>query len=531
MSGTAPPPPDGEGYAWATEDREQVAVIARNVTTRYLAIAADMLIGFLMLPFNLHHLGQDAYGLWMLTASVTIHVSILDLGYGGALVKFVAQYRAHRDPQALNEIASTLFFVFAAVGVTAYTIAAGLAFNLDHLFRISAAQAQTGQWLLLIIGLNVALNFPFSVYGGVVSGFQRYDANSLTAIASSIAVALTNVAILLGGFGLVPLVAATTSVRLLTYLIYRRNALRVYPPLRISPSLFRRSRLREATGFSVYSSLIDWANRLNYGLDAVVIGAFMGSAPVAVWAIAERVISGTQRLTNQLNGVLFPVVVDSDASNRPERLQRLLLEGTRLSLAMVLPIAVSLIVLADPLVRSWVGAKMIGSAPIIQILAVAVVLRVGNATGSTLLKGSGRHRYLAAVNITTGLANLALSATLIHAFGLIGVAVGTLIPIAISTTCVLHPAACRRVDLPLSRSLRQAIWPAMWPAAVAAIALLGSRQISSGTLLAVMFQAGAAAVLYFGLFFFIAIGRVDRTLYIARLRRLLGRDRQLAPAA
>ena len=30
----------------------------------------------------------------MLTASMTAYFSVLDLGYGGALVKFVAQYRA-----------------------------------------------------------------------------------------------------------------------------------------------------------------------------------------------------------------------------------------------------------------------------------------------------------------------------------------------------------------------------------------------------------------------------------------------------
>ena len=50
-----------------------------------------------MLPFNVRHLGPAAYGLWILTASVTVHFSVLDLGYGGAIVKFIAQYRARRD--------------------------------------------------------------------------------------------------------------------------------------------------------------------------------------------------------------------------------------------------------------------------------------------------------------------------------------------------------------------------------------------------------------------------------------------------
>ena len=71
----------------------------------------------------------------------------------------------------------------------------GLAFNLEHVFRITPAQAEIGKWILLIIGLNVAINFPFSVYGGVISGFQRYDINNIVAIVSSLTVALVNVAV------------------------------------------------------------------------------------------------------------------------------------------------------------------------------------------------------------------------------------------------------------------------------------------------------------------------------------------------
>ena len=64
------------------------------MSTRYLAIAVDGVIGLMMMPFNVAHLGQSAYGLWALTTSITMYFSVLDLGYGGALVKFVAQYRA-----------------------------------------------------------------------------------------------------------------------------------------------------------------------------------------------------------------------------------------------------------------------------------------------------------------------------------------------------------------------------------------------------------------------------------------------------
>ena len=83
---------------------------------------------------------------------------------------------------------------------------------------------------------------------------------------------------LLAGYGLITLVAATTTVR-----VRRPTSSTAATPtgssraLRIRPSLFRRDRLREVTGFSVYASVIDWANKLNYELDEVVIGVFLGS--------------------------------------------------------------------------------------------------------------------------------------------------------------------------------------------------------------------------------------------------------------
>jgi len=510
------------------EDRPLLTIV-RNVATRYLSVAAEMVIGLITLPFNLHHLGAEAYGLWMLTAGVTIHFSVLDLGYGGAMVKFIAQYRAWKDSLALNEIASTLFFLFAAFGLLAYLVAVAVAFNLEHVFRISASQAETGKWILLIIAVNVAMNFPFSIYGGVTSGFQRYDINNMVAIVSNLMVALVNIIVVLLGFGLVPLVAATSLVRFATYFVYRRSAFKVFPALKIRPSLFRRERLREVTGFSVYSSVIDWANKLNYELDELVIGVFMGAAPVAAWAVADRIISGTQRLTNQGNAVLFPVVVDADATHQIGRLQQVLIEGTRLSLATVLPIAIVLIVLAHPLVEAWVGAKMIVAAPVIQILAVAVALRVGNATSTTLLKGAGQVRRVAIVNIVTGIVNLGMSAALVRPLGLMGVAIGTLIPVAVASIGVLFPDACRRVELPVPHAFRRAVWPAAWPAVVAGVALTGIRPYLGAGLLG-MAAGGAIGSLLYVAFFVLAVGRRDRQQYTARLWELIARKRDLVPA-
>jgi O-antigen/teichoic acid export membrane protein len=516
---------------WGEDDR-QLATVARNVGTRYMAIILDALIGLVLLPFNVHHLGQSAYGLWMLTASMTTYFSVLDLGFGGSIVKFVAQYRARRDADGLNDIASTLFVIFSVTGVIAYAIFLLLAFNIQRVFNLSPEQLSTGRSLTLIIGVYVSMGFPFSIFGGIINGFQRYDLNNVVGVCSSLVVAAVNVVMLLSGATLVQLVMATTTLRIVTYFVYRLNAYRVFPALRIRASHFRWARVRELTSFSIYVSIIDWANKLNYSIDAIIIGAYISSAAVALWTVPQRLAEMLQRLTNQLNGVLFPVVVDSDAGRKPEILRAIFVRGTQLSLVSVVPLAAALFLLMDPLIRAWVGPKFVESILVAQILICVVAIRVGNATATTVLKGAGQHRLLAFTNAGTAVANVVLSLLWIRHYGLIGQAVGTLIPVAVSSACILWPAACRRVDMGVFESFNEAVWPTLWPIAAMAVVVIPIRQALPARLWAVALGGAVGSLVYFATFRAFAVKTSDRKLYVEKLNELMSaRRRRIAATA
>jgi len=513
------------------DDDQQLVTVARNVSTRYLAIAVDALIGLMLLPFNIRHLGPSAYGLWMLTASMTTYFSVLDLGFGGSIVKFVAHYRAKRDVRGLNEIASTLFGIFAVTGTMAYLVFVVLAFNIGRIVNITPEQNATARALMLTIGVYVSLGFPFSIFGGIINGFQRYDLNNLVGIGSSVIVAIVNVAMLMLGYSLVELVLVTTTVRVLTYFVYRLNAYHVFPSLSIRPSLFLWSRVRELTSFSVYVSIIDWSNKLNYSIDAIVIGAFMSAAAVTLWTVPQRLAEMLQRLTNQLNGVLFPVVVDSDAGAKPERLRAIFIQGTRLSLVSVVPVAAALMMLAAPLIHSWVGPQFDESVLVAQILIGVVAIRVGNATATTVLKGAGQHRLLAFTNASGALANVALSLMWIRPYGLVGQAMGTLVPVAFTSIFVLWPAACRRVGISAIGAFLEAVWPTVWPIAVMALVIIPFRDLTASRLVNVAIVATGGGICYGVTFLALAVKSEERRTYIAKLTELLrSRRNAVAPA-
>jgi O-antigen/teichoic acid export membrane protein len=509
---THPPSPEPEAEAWGDDDAGSVNAVAHNVSTRYLAYLVDAILGLVMLPFNLAHLGMAAYGLWMLTTSFTAYFAMLDLGYGGALVRFVAQYRARRDAPALNEVLSTFSVVYTAIGAVTYALVLVVAFNLDLLTTLTPEQAATSRTLLLIIGASLALRFVAGVYGGVIVGFQRYHLNNLTSIVTSLAVAAANVLVLLGGHGIVELVAVTTAVRVLALLVYRMNAYRVFPGLAMRWSLFRRERLQEVSGFSVFMLMLDAAYKVNYSTDVLVIGAWLGAPAVALWAPAQRLSELALRLSNQLSEALFPIVVDCDASQRLARLRTVLIHGTRLSLATVLPVAGGLALLAHPLLTAWIGPSFTTTSTIVQILSFVVIVRVGSSTSSVVLKGAGMHQRLTTMVAVMAVGNLALSIALVDTLGLVGVALGTAVPVALVAICGLLPAACRRVEISLVELFLKALWPALWPAAVAGAILVGSRNRFPATLPAVALQLAISTATYFALFL-VAVGSEGRREY------------------
>jgi len=196
-------------------------------------------------------------------------------------------------------------------------------------------------------------------------------------------------------------------------------------------------------------------------------------------------------------------------------------QATRLSLGTVIPLAGSIILMAGPLVRAWVGPDFAGSVLVLRLLSLVVVVRVGSATASTVLKGAGEHRLVAFTNIGAALINLALGIALVRPMGLPGVAVATLIPVGAASMLVLFPAACRRVQMPLFSALREAVWPALWPAAVMSAYVLATRDLVPVSLFAIGVQLLVACGIYALVFVALGISAAQRHLYLSNVAALI----------
>ena len=516
--------------AWHREENRFISFV-RNVSTRYLGIVVTALIGLVVLPINIKYLGQSAYGLWMLTASITTYFSVFELGYGSAVIKFVAEYRARRDGRALNEILSTLYTVFVAMGVVVFIVSLVVAMLLPSIFNLEPHQIGTARTIFLIIAANVSLHFAFAVYGGVVNGFERYYLNNVIGTVTTIIAAVVNVLVLWLGYGLIELVAATTLVRVAPYYLYRRNARAVFPELHLTFRLFRRERLREVTGFSVYLAIIDWSARLNYTIDSFTIGIFLNTAAVGVYSIGLRLAEALFRMTNQLHAFLFPAVVQQATEGRVDAQRRLLVQATRFQLAAAVALCGTVIADADRLIRTWVGAGFEDGVITAQLLAYVVVLRAWMALPSTVLKGSGRPGFVAKVATACAVANVLLSVLLVKWLGLVGVALGTAIPVTVIAACAIFPAACRAVDLDVFQGYRRIVWPAVWPALVVMTLVASTRHLLPLRFIAVLAHMSVGALAYAVLFIACGLEREERGWLTTKLTELWRRRSQVLAAA
>jgi O-antigen/teichoic acid export membrane protein len=507
---------------WHLSRDGTIATLARNVSSRYVLVVINMAIGLLVLPYNVRHLGSAAYGLWMLAASITTYFTVLDLGYGGAIIRFVAEFRAKRDARALNEVLSTMFYVFAGIGLVAYAGAVAIAIFLPHIFNLEPDQVRTGRIVFLVIALLIAAGFGFGIFGGVINGFEQYYLNNLVGIISNIAAAIANVVVLWLGYGLVELVVATTLCRLAPMWFYRRNAYKVFPELRISRAYFRRDRLRDLTGFSIYLAVVDWATRLTYTTDSFYLGVFMNTTAVGVYAIAQRLSEALLNLTYQLHTFLMPAVVQRTLDSEIDGQRSLMVKATRIQLAIAMCLCGGVAALADVLIRTWIGPDAQASVRVTQLLALVVVLRAWTAMPITMLQGTGHHKFVAMAASACAVANLLLSVPLVKMFGLVGVAVGTLLPVAVSAS-VIFGKACSVVRMSTWQGVRQIVWPTLWPAAVVVGVLSLTADALPLRLIAVLGHLAFGGLLYTAIFFLCGLERDERRWFLAAVSAIRSR--------
>jgi len=234
---------------------------------------------------------------------------------------------------------------------------------------------------------------------------------------------------------------------------------------------------------------------------------------VTPYSIARRLSDMPQLLSAQFMKVILPLASQLDAENDRVRLRTVYITSSRITLAIFLPLAVGVIVFAQPFLMAWVGAPYDQYAYLVVILTLASLMDTSQWPAGAILQGMGRHRLLALITLGSALANLGLSLLLVRPLGLAGVALGTLIPTTIESLFFVLPYVMRVNRISLRIVLTEIYLPALLPAVPMAIVLYGLREIFQPvSLIAIAALGGLGLLVYVIGYAIMGAGRVEREL-------------------
>jgi O-antigen/teichoic acid export membrane protein len=437
-------------------------------------------VWFLLTPLMLAHLKPGGYALWVLMGAVVSYGYLLDFGIGDAVVKYVAEHLARGERAAAQRLVATakwLTLGFALLGLSLAVIVANV---LPHLLSAPAAQRQTAVYLVLLTGIDIAIGIAIIPYLSVLRGLQRYDLFNSIAIAACLVQAAGTIAVLMAGWDVVGMIGVNIPITLCEGLAAGIMITRIAPDLVPRWRSASREDVRRITSFSSSGFAIDMAARLQTRTDEWVIAMFLPVTAVTPYALARRLGEVTALAAVQCLKVVMPIASELEASDDRQKLRHLYITGSRLALAVAAPVAAVLMVVGGPVLGLWVGPKYAGEGALVAILAAASLLASSQALATQILLGIARHRLVAISAVASGLANVVLSIVLLQWFGLPGVAIGTLIPNAVTSLCVVIPFANRTLGVSPGKALRKIWVPGLLPA-IGASVVLWLLQRHSGT--------------------------------------------------
>jgi O-antigen/teichoic acid export membrane protein len=258
--------------------------------------------------------------------------------------------------------------------------------------------------------------------------------------------------------------------------------------------------------------VVELCNLAMYASSRVILGAYRSAASVGRFEGPVRAHNLLYALGGALAVPVVPTASRYVATGDERRLRELVVRGTRYTLALFVPLCVTLMALAEPILEVWLGDRYGGGAAALTILVSYWLLYGGLVVTPGFLVGAGRAREVARIVMAVAAANLVLSLILTPELGLEGPALATAVPFVLAFPAML------RVGLDASRAelaglARRAWLPAYSLGTALAAALVGIRLAADpDTLPAVLGAAGGGVLAYWLAFYALVLEPGERAL-------------------
>jgi O-antigen/teichoic acid export membrane protein len=427
----------------------------KNVGSSWAGLAVNIAVGFFLSPFVLHHLGDEAFGLWVLIFSITGYYGIFDFGIRSSLVRYVSKFEATGDKDQLARLVNTSLFTYSCIGLILVVPTLLGSFYVDRLFHVSAGSLRDARMLFLMVGYSLAIGFPLGISGGILEGLQKFYLMNWTNIVGTLVRAALIIYVLRHGSGLLSVALITVSLPLITSAIRAVMAQRLLA-IPYGWKYVDRDSLQQVANYGSVTFIIIVAARLRFKTDAIVIGTFLSAAAITHFSIGARLVDYTADVVSSLAQIFTPMSSHFHAAGDYVQLRKIFVSGNRACALVMFPMTAALVVMGKSVIEAWVGPRYVSSYIVLMILLIPSAFYQAQSTSNRILFGMSLHKSLAYIVLMEGIANLILSIVLVRPLGIVGDAIGTAIPLLCTSLFFLPRHMCRQLGIPVRKFLVEA---------------------------------------------------------------------------
>lgn len=416
----------------------------------YVNMVVSLLISFIYTPFVLKTLGQSEYGLYALVASVIGYLSVLDMGFGNAMVRFVSKSKASPDKLNENKINGMFLFLYLIIGIIAFIIGFILIGNIGGIFKaLTPEELSKARVMMIILVCTVSVSFPLSIFDSYVLSNEKFKYIKILSLIKTLIVPLTMLPLLLLGHKAITMVLVTSSYSIIFHLItiyycFKKLKMKIcFEPRNMDKVL-----LREVLVYSFFIFLNLIVDSIYNNTDQVILGSVSGTIAVSIYAVAARVSSINTSFSTTISGLFFPRITKTlEEKDGSKKVSDIFIKVSRIQLYIMALIMFGFIVFGRQFILLWVGNDYIDAYYIILLLMVPAVIPLTQNIGISILQAKNKHKFRSVVYACIAVLNIAISIPLAKAYGGIGAAIGTAIANIIGQITIMNIYYWKKVDI------------------------------------------------------------------------------------
>jgi O-antigen/teichoic acid export membrane protein len=368
----------------------QGSLLARNTLLNLIGRGLPLVVAVFSMPFIIHGLGTDRFGLLSLAWVVLGYFTIFDLGLGLATTKFVAEALGKGDKEQIPRLVWTAVTVQAFFGLLGAIVLAGITpLLVERILNIPPELIKEAKDTFYLLALSIPMVLVSGSFRGVLEAAQRFDLVNIVRAPSS---ALTYLLPLIGlflGFNLPGIVSLILVVRLAELALFTLMSIRIAPRLKkYSGSFALFPRLFSFGGWVTVSGIV--VPILVY-LDRFLIASLLSISAVAYYSAPYEAVTRLWIIPASVTMALFPAFSALEGVKDRERLGFLFARAVKYILLALGPLILIVGLFAYDILQVWLGVDFAEKSTIVlQLLGLGVLLNSLAWVPVTFLQGVGR---------------------------------------------------------------------------------------------------------------------------------------------